>query len=530
LIARSLRYFNTLKHLKGRQIFYQGFYRLKRVIESRSHQGLALSVPRTGTLLQFVPFIAKVASFDGSTFAFLNLTKSFGSGIDGIDWAFDKYGKLWTYNLNYFDFLLQPGMDRQVGLSLIDGFIARVHKGNEGFESYPVSLRGINWIKFLSLHQVQREDIGGSLYAQYLMLYRNLEYHLLGNHLLENAFSLLFGACYFRDASWFAKSRKLLQDELREQVLDDGAHFELSPMYHQIILDRLLDCINLLKNNQCFDGQEELLGLFREKAVAMVGWLKTVTFVDGSVPHLNDATDGIAPSSLELFAYASRLGVVVDTCLKFSNSGYRKLVRQSYECLVDIGAVGPDYIPGHAHADTLNFVLQVHGKPFLVDIGTSTYEKGDVREEERSTWAHNTVVLNGQNSSDVWGGFRVGKRARVKLLEDSGDVVIAEHDGYKNSGVIHRREWRFEMKRIVVHDRVIGGSVNAEARFHFDYAWRPEVFRNMVRAGDNELSFFGADRIELVGYRQALGFNRTEEAWCVVVRFCDKLDTLIVFQ
>jgi hypothetical protein len=483
-------------------------------------------------LLLFAPLIPKCPSFDGSSFTFLNLTKSFSSSPAGIEWEFGEYGKLWTYNLYYFDYLMQPGMDRKAGLALIEGFISGAHPRSAGLEPYPVSLRGINWIKFLSLHQIRREDIDGSLYTQYLKLFRNLEYHLLGNHLLENAFSLLFGACYFRDASWFAKSRILLQDELREQVLGDGAHFELSPMYHQILLDRMLDCINLLTHNHCFAGQEEVLGLLRQKAVVMVHWLKAVTFADGSIPHLNDATDGIAPSSHELFAYVSRLGVADGSEIpaKLGESGYRKFVKRDYECVVDIGLIGPDYIPGHAHADTLSFVLQAHGKPFLVDTGISTYEKGAVRDEERGTAAHNTVVVQGENSSDVWGGFRVSKRARVKVLEDSDTVVAAEHDGYQRFGVVHGREWRFEDARIVVHDRLTGGSVKAVALFHFAHALVPEVVGNAVRVGRSVVSFSGAELIDRVRYLQASGFNRTEDAWCVVVRFGEKLTSIISFE
>lgn len=529
LIDRVLRYFHTLRYLKRIQFFYQGYHRFRMLVESRCNREVVLSVPRTGISLIFVPFIPKYLSFDGSSFSFLNLKKSFGPVSTEVNWNFGNYGKLWAYNLNYFDFLLQSEMDREIGLCLIDGFISGLQKGSVGLEPYPISLRGINWIKFLSLHHLRREDIDASLYAQYLMLNRNLEYHLLGNHLLENAFSLLFGACYFQEKSWFAKSCTLLQVELHEQVLDDGAHFELSPMYHQIILDRLLDCCNLLMHNQCFAGQAELLAFLREKAVAMIGWLKTVTFADGSIPHLNDATDGIAPLSHELFGYASRLGVDCrfGHLSKLRESGYRKFVAKNYECIVDIGHIGPDYIPGHAHADTLNFVLHVRGKPFLVDTGISTYQKDAVRDQERGSAAHNTVVVNGENSSDVWGGFRVGRRARVKVLENTDATVAAEHDGYIRFGVVHQREWRFETRRVVVHDIMRGRLMKVTAYFHFDHQLMPEVVGHSVHIGGKVISFVGAERVELTGYRQTLGFNRTIEAMCVIVHFREKLETLI---
>ena len=90
--------------------------------------------------------------------------------------------------------------------------------------------------------------IRASLYAQYMRLLDNIEYHLMGNHLLENGFSLLFGGVYFGDARFCRKAEEILREELAEQILPDGGHYERSPMYHQIILGRVLDCINLLKS------------------------------------------------------------------------------------------------------------------------------------------------------------------------------------------------------------------------------------------------------------------------------------------
>ena len=86
-----------------------------------------------------------------------------------------------------------------------------------------------------------------------------------------------------------------------------------------------------------------------------------MTFEDGNIPMLNDATSEIAPSSSKLFLYAKALKIHwLPTIL--SDSGYRKFKTDKCECVVDVGNIGPDYIPGHAHADTFNFVLQVAGK------------------------------------------------------------------------------------------------------------------------------------------------------------------------
>ena len=87
----------------------------------------------------------------------------------------------------------------------------RTDELKDGLEPYPTSLRCINWIKYLSKENIQDEVINKSLYNQYLRLLDNLEYHLLGNHLLENGLSLLFGAYYFKDDSLYLKQKKSLK-------------------------------------------------------------------------------------------------------------------------------------------------------------------------------------------------------------------------------------------------------------------------------------------------------------------------------
>lgn len=488
-----------------------------------------LQIGREAVSLRFLPFISKYPSFHSGCFSFLNVSQPFEGDLKSIDWEYKRYGKLWDYNLNYFDYLFQPGMTKECGLELIDSFISSLSRNNVGLDSYPISLRGVNWVKFLSRYGIQDVAINGSLYAQYMILERNLEYHLLGNHLLENAFSLLFGACYFGEQKWYDKSRRLLLRELDEQILDDGAHFELSPMYHRMLLDRLFDCINLLQNNPCFKQQAELLCLLTEKAGEMFCWLNLMTFSNGRTPHLNDATDGVAPATAELCAYAERLGLhtAARACPQLSGSGYRRFEGRLYECIVDVGQIGPDYMPGHAHADTFNFVMNVNDEPLIVDTGISTYEKSPRRDEERSTKAHNTVVVNGMNSSDVWSGFRVGHRARVKLLEDNRGRVKAVHDGCRALGVECCREWNFFDDEIVIVDSLGGCADSARAYFHFDHRLDVKLRGTVVEVGSIAVAFEGVIDVWAEFYEQARGYNDIVEAVCVVASFNDRLTTTI---
>lgn len=525
--GNASRYFHTLRYLKPEQIVFQLYYRLRRLVWSYPLESKKLSEPLVVEPLVLIPSVSKPSSYLGGVYTFLNLEKDFS--LDRIDWECTDYGKLWLYNLHYFDYLLQPDLDKQIGLQLIRQYVEALPGMKVGIEPYPTSLRGINWIKFQSLHGIRDEAIDRSLYSQYHLLSRSLEYHLLGNHLLENAFSLLFGACYFREQKWYDKSHQLLLRELDEQILDDGAHFELSPMYHRILLDRLLDCINLLQNNTCFKQQAELLHLLAEKAGKMFCWLDLMTFSNGRTPHLNDATDGIAPVTAELCTYAERLGLhaVANAYAQLSDSGYRRFDGRLYECIVDVGQIGPDYIPGHAHADTFNFVLNMDGEPLIVGTGISTYEKNEIRQRECSTNAHNTVVVNGRNSSDVWGGFRVGKRAKTVIEESGKNLLCARHDGYRDQGVTHRRTWVFSGEEIEITEEVVGASQSAEAFLHFDC--RVEVIDTdgALVADGVRIEFHGAEQVELADYEQALGFNKRQGSRCARIEFRDRLVTKI---
>ena len=533
LSPRTLRlYFHTLRHLEQKQILYRIYYALRNRLRILSGFKYPLTIPRCAFLLRLQPSIPSAEILHENGFTFLNQTHAFPGPID---WDFPHFGKLWTYNLNYFDYLQQSQVTPEKGLRLIHAFIHTARNSNTGFEPYPTSLRAINWIKFLSFHRISDNTIDSALYAQYCRLQGNIEYHLLGNHLLENGFALLFGAYFFRDETLYAGARHILFTELEEQILPDGGHFELSPMYHQILLYRLLDAINLVSDNE-WKGSE-LSGLLEEKAGLMLGWLEQMSFQNGEIPLFNDAAFGIAPTSKEIFAYVSRLGLR-KRCVSLSESGYRKIAGEHFECVLDVGAVGPDYIPGHAHADALSFVLYVRGRPVIVDTGTSTYENTPLRHFQRSTRAHNTVEIDGCDQSEVWGAFRVARRARVTDIKEWEGGIRASHNGYRRLAgkPIHTREWRFREDALEVHDRIQGHFGEAVSRFHF----HPD-FDVRLLSEDGSLGQIGGTEGAIASWRIMKGagrlvaeafhpeFNVAVSTWCLEVSFTGK-ETGIEFK
>ena len=455
----------TVKHLKLTQVIYQVKNRLIKPAYV-TYEAPFFEVPRR---LKTEP-IARYTSWDGMQFNFLNLKHVFAG------WEFTENGMLWAYNQNYFDWINQEGITAEEGCKWIDQFITEV-RGGFPMDPYPIALRSINWVKFFCrFPEAATKTRLDSLYSQIRLLEKKLEYHLLGNHLLEDAYALYFAGSWLKvNDSWFEKVKRLLLSQLEEQILPDGAHYEQSPMYHCILLDRLLDVINLVQGSG-LKVQGEALIPYAER---MLGHLESVKWGVGSIPLLNDSANGIAPTTSQLFLYAKRLGLKWKK-IPMKECGYRKMMAGGLEAIVDVGNITATYQPGHTHADTFNYELRIDGKPFVIDTGISTYNKTKRRQLERSTVAHNCVSVDGKNSSEVWGGFRVGRRCHAEITETTETRIEAWHDGFG------KKCWRvFSMKDGVfaVGDRYDGEAVSYihlaedadEKRIHVENAEKIDI-------------------------------------------------------
>lgn len=459
-------------------------------------------------------------------------------------WDDETRAKLWLYNLHYFDDLNAEGAASRDAwhIALMDEWIRTCPPGTgAGWEPYPTSLRIVNWLKRLldgrPLSVGQRE----SLAVQVRWLAQRLEWHLLGNHLFANAKALVMAGSMFdghEARRWLAKGLAVVKRELPEQVLADGGNFERSPMYHSIFLEDLLDLINVA---QAYPDPETAASVehWRETAGRMLGWLGTLCHPDREISLFNDAAIGIAPSPAELVAYAGRLGIAAPTALNaealdspratvLPESGYVRIESATAVALLDVAPVGPDYLPGHAHADTLSFELSLFGQRLIVNGGTSGYGEGAERQRERGTAAHSTVIIDGQDSSEVWGGFRVARRARpfnLAVSTGADEVVVAcSHDGYRRlpSRPIHRREWSLRAGTLRVWDKVEGSVKTAEARYHFHPETRVhlqgERKLTLARPGCRQIELRVAQgdlRIEPSRYAEAFGVVR--DTTCAVV-------------
>jgi uncharacterized heparinase superfamily protein len=234
-------------------------------------------------------------------------------------------------------------------------------------------------------------------------------------------------------------------------------------MYHSLILEDVLDLINLRRT---YPG---LLPDWSGVGGRMLGWLEQMIHPDGGIAFFNDSAFGVAPEPGRLADYARRLSIQAERH-PLAESGYVRLENEHAVLLFDAALIGPDYQPGHAHADTLSFELSINGRRVIVNSGISTYENNADRHAQRGTAAHNTVRVDGQDSSEVWSAFRVARRARpLNVKTDQQEFAEAAHDGYTRlkDPVTHARRLEFSDSGLRITDTIQATREHqAEIYFH----------------------------------------------------------------
>ena len=498
-LAKALRLWHTVRWLKPVQVYGRVWFRVARP-KPDLRPAPRVRVP-VGPWAQ--PARREQSLVSATQLRFLGEERD----LDAHGWDDKGLAKLWRYNQHYFDDLCAVGAaDRSAWhRALIARWMRECPPAvGTAWEPYPMSLRIVNWIKWLRAGNEPVEGMLDSLAAQVRFLGRRLEWHLLGNHLFVNAKALVVAGLFFEGEeadAWRERGWRILRAEIPEQILADGGQFERSPMYHALAVEDMLDLLNAMQSYaRVCDAADE--ARVRERLASMRAFLAAVCHPDGEVAFFNDSAQGVAPTRAELEGYAVGLGLPVqvtrglpiqDRGLPVQDRGLpvqdRGLPVQDHglpvqdrglpvqvvglqpsgvvrvdvpshgvAAIMDVGPVGPDYLPGHAHADTLSFELSVAGQRVLVNSGVSQYGLGPERLRQRGTAAHNTVTVDGADSSEVWGGFRVARRAGASLVSAEAcdaiapgnasgvrAVVEAQHDGFTRMarGGVHRRLWRF---------------------------------------------------------------------------------------
>ncbi len=422
-----LTLFHTIRYLKPEQIAGQILLRWRRVTERPERFAQTVSYPKFPGLRWKQTFEALPPS--GSSLTAESVISGryqfwFGEthdvGYPPADWNAPGPTKLWRYNLHYHEWiwLLPYEEARRITLDWLERH--PIGRNQVGWEPYPISLRLQNWCALFfgkwrerTLGDEEfRDRLWRGIVLQAEWLRGHLEWHLMGNHLLENAIALSIVGSAFEGSlarGWRDEGFQLLSEQLEEQMLDDGMHFELSPMYHARVIYALL----LLQSAD----DEELSTIVKPYVQKGLHPLDLLRHPDGDFAMFGDSAPGIMPLPQNLLDWAARLGNEsashrrgVWELIDSGYFGYRDTEGNAF--IGDLGPLGPDYIPGHMHADHGSFEVSVNGRRVIAEPGITTYEDCERRRFERSQEAHPLAMQMQRGQAEFWGAFRVGKRER----------------------------------------------------------------------------------------------------------------------
>ena len=381
-----------------------------------------------------------------------------------------KGTRLWLLNLHYMEFI--EALDDDNWFKYIRDWINKNKPYKNGYwlddwNSYSLSIRIVVWMQQFelrgnSLSEEDRTILLKSLVGQVRFLVSNLEVDIGGNHLIKNMKALLWASRFFDGLEanhWHAIGLKLLKRALKEQVTDDGAHFELSPAYHSQVFADFLECYSVLDDVEVKNQLESILP-------KMAQFLADVAHPDGLVSLFNDGGINMSYTPKEcLLVFEKLVGVKIkeSRIITYHHAGYFGLRHEDNLILMDAAELAPKYLPAHGHGDALSFEWSVAGQRVFIDPGVFEYNSGALRAFSRSTLNHNTVTLDDEDQTEFWKAFRVGRRASiinrdVKIV-DNGISVLAEHNGYSRlpGKPLHRRKILMTPKKIKIDDFVLNG-------------------------------------------------------------------------
>lgn len=325
------------------------------------------------------------------------------------------------------------------------------------------------------------------------------------NHLVAEAGALFLLGTLAPDLpgaeSWKRYGRQTLEKELAKQIFPDGVGAEQSPTYTAFSLEWWI-----LASVVADSVEAPFSAAYSERLRAAGTFLRWILDDQDHHPRIGDDDEGrvifspqendaYVPSVLQAAAAATATGEVAPNAAyphlwralhsalpdrvaaprgfrTFADGGYSVVREQSSQgellLLFDHGPLGYLSIAAHGHADALAIWLHLGGQPVIVDAGTFLYHSGkEWRDHFRGTAAHNTLLVENQDSSRIVGPFNWSQKAGARLLDTSqnehGWRLEADHDGFQPSfGVRHHRTIvKTDTNTFDVTDTLVG---SAEAR------------------------------------------------------------------
>lgn len=505
------RLLRTVRHLRYSQVLWRTRYLIERRLNLSSVVAIEeTALPSVTTRLESlrrIPLFHRqgpigseaVELLSQGKFRHLNLTRDLG--LSPTDWQIGQTtsNRLWVVTLHYHEWVYAlaeasvAGNSRALPLleRLLSDWLDQCRPEIPGtkplvWNSFAIATRLGWWVRAFSLLGMDRfqpelrNRLIRSCAEQAAYLHAHLEWDLRGNHILRDAVGLAWAARFLTgplSTDWMNTATHIALTQAREQVLSDGGHFERSPMYHLHVMEDFYLLSELLESPLA-------CARMRQTCRRMTDYVRWIRHPDGEIPQFNDAAQHAVASPewmLQLCREQQQLDIHTDFPLgrkHFPDSGLVAWHDPSWTLFFDIGQVGPDYQPGHAHADTLSFELSFQGERLIVDPGAFSYDRDARREYDRSTEAHNTVCIDRENSTEVWDIFRVGRRALPRLIEVSTQAesfeAAAGHDGFDHlpGKPSHFRRIRANTQSVTIVDHVGGtGSHSAQGGYLLAPGW-----------------------------------------------------------
>ena len=395
-----------------------------------------------------------------------------------------------------------------------------------------LAIRLINWVWAFDLIRDSAVVSGGFrdqvLHSVHLHLWDITRKFSRGssanNHLIGEAAGVHIACCYFPSlpeaARWRQKSHDILCQQALAQTSDDGGNKELALGYHFFVLqfllfaglvgrwsgkdfpsaywriiEKMVDFLACLAQGgntlplygDCDDGYVLNLGNGPHDHAALLA-VGAALFNRPDFKVLANALpeplywllgkDGVAnygqltPTTADHISSKALPGSGLYLLQTGHPEGENRI-----SAIVDCGDLGYKSIAAHGHADALSLTLRIAGHAVLIDPGTYDYFSFPTwRNYFRSTRAHNTVEIDGQDQSIMQGPFLWGKKAIARCLawepSPTGGKLIAEHDGYTRliDPATHRRTVTLDGEKGIlgITDEILSTTSHAiRIFFHF---------------------------------------------------------------
>ncbi len=294
-----------------------------------------------------------------------------------------------------------------------------------------------------------------------------------------------------------------LTAQARMQVMEDGMHWEQSPLYHNEVFHCFQDVVVLCRRNGMEVPQDLLLRL-RRMAQAnrmlirpnghelMMGDSDDVDVSD----RLSEAAylfmDGsLKPAHVKELDYSSiwDLGMAANeqyqtlqaivpeqTSVHMKDSGH-VVLRTDWSEQADMlhlmcGTLGA----GHSHGDKLHIDLAVDGEDVLMDAGRYTYVNGADRKQFKDPSYHNTITVDGRpfyEYKDSWECSKLAAAIKPHYKKAGNfEYIEAGNLGYMDQpgAVLIRRKIISLMQEVsvIVDEMYTGDGHSYEQYFHFN--------------------------------------------------------------